>query len=134
LGECPHRLKNILNKKGIGSRYERWLKLEEETAEQKIELSAEQVAFIEKQNPCFRERHVQSAPGLASCSEPRHLLRGAPQGGRQGLLACPVVDTYSSLAFGFLHVSKQPEAAVAVLHNEALPFYAQRSLKVENVL
>jgi hypothetical protein len=29
---------------------------------------------------------------------------------------------------------KQPEAAVAVLHNEALPFYAQRSLKVENVL
>jgi transposase InsO family protein len=45
-----------------------------------------------------------------------------------------VVDTYSSFAFGFLHVSKQPEAAVAVLHNEALPFYAQRELKVENVL
>lgn len=45
-----------------------------------------------------------------------------------------MVDTYSSFAFGFLHVSKQPEAAVAVLHNEALPFYAQRELKVENVL
>jgi hypothetical protein len=27
-----------------------------------------------------------------------------------------VVDTYGSYAFGFLHVSKQPEAAVAVLH------------------
>lgn len=45
-----------------------------------------------------------------------------------------VVDTYSSFAFGFLHVSKQPEAAVAVLHNEALPLYAERGLKVENVL
>lgn len=45
-----------------------------------------------------------------------------------------VVDTYSSFAFGFLHVSKQPEAAVAVLHNEAPPFCAERSLKVENVL
>ena len=45
-----------------------------------------------------------------------------------------VVDTYSSLAFGFLHVSKQPEAAVAVLHNEALPFYAERGLKAEHVL
>jgi len=29
-----------------------------------------------------------------------------------------VVDTYGSYAFGFLHVSKQPEAAVAVLHND----------------
>lgn len=45
-----------------------------------------------------------------------------------------VVDTYSSFAFGFLHVSKQPEAAVAVLHNEALAFYSERGLKVENVL
>lgn len=45
-----------------------------------------------------------------------------------------MVDTYSSYAFGFLHVSKQSEAAVAVLRNEALPFYAQGSLKVENVL
>ena len=46
-----------------------------------------------------------------------------------------VVDTYSSYAFGFLHISpKQPEAAVAVLHNEALPFYSERSVRVENVL
>ena len=36
-----------------------------------------------------------------------------------------VVDTYGCYAFGFLHVSKQPEAAVAVLHNDVLPFYAR---------
>ena len=36
-----------------------------------------------------------------------------------------VVDTYGSYAFGFLHVSKQPEAAVAVLHNDVLPFYRE---------
>ena len=34
-----------------------------------------------------------------------------------------VVDTHGSYAFGFVHVSKQPEAAVAVLHNDVLPFY-----------
>ena len=45
-----------------------------------------------------------------------------------------VVDTYSSFAFGFLYVSKQPEAAVSVLHNEALPFYTERGLEVESVL
>ena len=45
-----------------------------------------------------------------------------------------VVDTYGSYAFGFLHVSKQPEAAVAVLHNDVLPFYRRLDLAVKAVL
>jgi transposase InsO family protein len=45
-----------------------------------------------------------------------------------------VVDTYGSYAFGFLHVSKQPEAAVAVLHNDVLPFYRKLGLPVGAVL
>jgi len=45
-----------------------------------------------------------------------------------------VVDTYGSCAFGFLHVSKQPEAAVAMLHNDVLPFYAGLDLLVKAVL
>ncbi len=45
-----------------------------------------------------------------------------------------VVDTYGSYAFGFLHTGKLPEAAVAVLHNDALPFYANRGLAVEAIL
>ena len=40
-----------------------------------------------------------------------------------------VVDTHGSYAFGFLHVSKQPEAAVAVLHNDVLPFYASSTCR-----
>jgi len=45
-----------------------------------------------------------------------------------------VVDTYGSYAFGFLHTSKQPEAAVAVLHNQALPFYQDLGLDVNAIL
>ena len=45
-----------------------------------------------------------------------------------------VVDTYGSYAFGFLHVSKQPEAAVAVLYNDVLPFYRERNLAVHAAL
>jgi hypothetical protein len=57
-------VQNILIKHGLGSKYERLLKLEEQVAQQAIELSAEQVAQIEKANPCFRERHVESSrPG-----------------------------------------------------------------------
>ncbi len=57
-----------------------------------------------------------------------------------------VVDTFGSYAFGFLHVSKQPEGEaaaatgsrpppnVAVLHNDVLPFYRKLGLPVKAVL
>lgn len=45
-----------------------------------------------------------------------------------------VVDTYGSYGFGFLHISKQPEAAVAVLHKDVLPFYRNLDLPVKAVL
>lgn len=57
-------VQKILIKNQMGSRYERLLKLEERVSQQQSELNAEQVAQIEKANPCFRERHVESSrPG-----------------------------------------------------------------------
>jgi transposase InsO family protein len=125
-------IQKILDKEGLGTRYDRWLALEREKAGQPIELSAEQIAFIEKQNPQYQERHVES-------SKPGELLNqdtffvGTLKGvGR--VYMHTVVDTFNSMAFGFLHVSKQPEAAVAVLHNDVLPFYKKHKTKVENIL
>lgn len=125
-------VQKILNDHGLGSRYDRWLALEQANAEQPIEFTGEQVAFLEKLNPCFRERHVESqAPGELLCADTFFVgsLKGV---GKVYLHA--VVDTYGSYAFGFLHVSKQPEAAVAVLHNEVLPFYEDLGLTVSAVL
>ena len=45
-----------------------------------------------------------------------------------------IVDTYSSYGFGFLHTSKKPEAAVAVLHNDVLPFYEEHELSLGAIL
>jgi transposase-like protein len=57
-------IQGILIKHQLGSRYERLLKLEERAAQQAIELTPAQVALIEKANPAFRERHVESSrPG-----------------------------------------------------------------------
>ena len=53
-----------LNDSGLGTRVDRWLALEQQNAGKAIEITAEQAAFLEKLNPCFRERHVESAaPG-----------------------------------------------------------------------
>lgn len=57
-------IQKILERAGFSSRYDRWLAIEKRLAEQPIDLTAEQIAFIEKQNPQFRERHVESSkPG-----------------------------------------------------------------------
>jgi transposase InsO family protein len=95
-------------------------------------LSPEQVAFLEKLNPCFRERHVESSrPGELLCQDT--FFVGTFKGvGKVYLHA--VVDTFGSYAFGFLHVTKQPEAAVAVLHNDVLPFYRDLDLEVGAIL
>lgn len=125
-------IQKLLNRNQMGTRYDRWLLLERKHADEAIPLTAEQVKFLEKQNPAFRERHVESGrPGELLCQDT--FVVGTLKGvGRVYLHA--VVDSYSSYAFGFLHTSKQPEAAVAVLHNDVLPFYAQHDISVTAVL
>ncbi|WP_126427045.1 IS481 family transposase [Brevibacillus marinus] len=128
----PPTIQNILNKHGMGSRYERLLKLEEKVLQTPVELTAEQAILIEKANPCFRERHVESSrPGelLAQDTFFVGTLKGV---GKVYLQA--VVDTYGSYAFGFLHTGKLPECAVAILHNDVLPFYRKHGLTVSAVL
>ncbi len=125
-------IQSILAKHGMGTKYDRLLRLEEKAAAEPIELSAEQVALIERANPAFAERHVESGrPGELLAQDLFYVghLKGV---GKVYLDA--VVDTYGSYAFGFLHAGKLPEAAVAVLHNDVLPFYADRGLAVGAIL
>ena len=49
-------IQKILNDSDLGTKADGWLALEQANAEQAIELTPEQAAFIEKLTPCFRER------------------------------------------------------------------------------
>jgi transposase InsO family protein len=137
-------IQKILHENGLGTKIDRWLALEARNAETAIEITPEQAAFLEKLTPCFRERHGGSgAPGELLSADTFFVgsLKGV---GKVYLHA--VVDTFGSYAFGFLHVSKQPEgeplaaigprtmASVAVLHNDVLPFYRNLDLPVKAVL
>lgn len=133
-------IQTLLSKHGMASKFGRLLKLEEQAATKPIELSAEQRTQREQVTPCSRERQVErSRPTPASCW-PRiraawALSRACGRCGVDKVYPHMVVDTCGSYAFSFLHTSKVPEAAVAVLHNnDALPFYAERGLAVERVL
>ena len=113
-------IQKILERAGLGSRYDRWLAMEKRQAEEPIELTAEQVAFIEKQNPQFKERHVESSKPGELLNQDTFMVGSFKGIGRVYMHV--VVDTWCSCAFGFLHVSKQAEAAAAVLHNDVLPY------------
>lgn len=125
-------IQKILIDHGMGSRYDRWMALEKKSATEGMELSSEQVAYIEKINPSFKERHVESSgPGMLLSQDTFFVgtLKGV---GR--VYMHTVIDTYGSFAFGFLHTTKQPEAAVAVVHNDVLPFYEELGIPVKAIL
>ena len=75
-------IQKILNENGLGTKVERWLALEQQNAEKAIEITPEQAAFLEKLNPCFRERHVEStSPGelLSADNDAGSISRAAPK-------------------------------------------------------
>lgn len=125
-------IQKILEKNHLGSIYERLLKLEARALDHEIELTPEQVKRIEKANPSFKERHVESSkPGETLCQDTFYvgILKGV---GKVYLQA--VVDTFGSFAFGYLHTGKLPEHSVTVLYNDVLPQYEEWGIKVESVL
>ena len=125
-------VRNLWIKQDMETRYKRLLRLEETQANEGFELTEQQIRLIEKANPCFKERHVESDyPGQLLCQDTFYVgrLKGI---GRIYLQA--VVDTYGSFGFAKLYTSKRPETAVDVLYDRVLPFYEQHKLTVEAIL
>jgi transposase InsO family protein len=125
-------VQDILAKHGLGTRSERLYALEKRHLEEQVELNAEQVELLERHNPCFRERHIESSrPGELLSADTAQVGRLAGLG---RVVLHAVVDTYGSYAFAALHSTKQPEASAFVLHDQVLPFYAQQQLVVDALL
>jgi transposase InsO family protein len=125
-------VRNVWIKEDMETRYKRLLRLEDEHADKGFELTDQQIRLIEKANPCFRERHVESEyAGQLLCQDTFYVgrLKGI---GRIYLQA--VVDTYGSFGFAKLYTSKRPETAVDILYDRILPFYEKHRLPVEAIL
>ena len=125
-------VQDILTKHGLGTRSERLYALEKRHLEDGLELNGEQIKLLEKHNPCFRERHIESSrPGelLSADTTLACRLQGV---GKVTLHA--VVDTFGSYAFGLLHTSKQPEVSAFLLHEYVVPFYREHELSIGSLL
>ncbi len=123
-------IQKILKRNGMGTRKERWLALEERALETDVPLTPEQMAWLEKQNPCFRERQSESSrPGELLCQD------SFTVGSLHDTVRLQVVvDTYGSYAFARLYTRKPSEHAVLLLNNRVLPFYKERGLEIAAIL
>jgi transposase InsO family protein len=128
----PPTVQSVLNKNNLRYKHERAMRLEEKMAGERQRLTAEQLRTIETNNPCFRERESESVrPGELLVQDTFFI------GDYQGigkLYLQMVIDTYNSYAFCLIHVGKSSDYAVALLHNEVIPFYESRGLRVEAIL
>ena len=122
----PGTVRNIWIKEEIETKYKRLLRLEEEKNGQDIDLTEEQIKFLEKANPCFKERNVESLyPGYLLSQDTFYV--GTIKGICRIWLQA-VVDTYGSFAFGKF------ETAVDVLYDRVVPFYEAQGLKTEHIV
>jgi transposase InsO family protein len=129
---CPTSVRNIWIKEKLESRYKRLLRLEEKNTIEGFTLTENQIRLIEKANPEFKERHVESEyPGQLLCQDTFYVgsLKGV---GRLYLQA--VVDSFGSYAFGKLYTSKRQETAADILYDRVLPFYEEHGINVEAIL
>jgi transposase InsO family protein len=125
-------IQNILTKHDMRTMYDRLLKIEDKTLKEGITLTAEQIQYLEQNNPCFRERHIESSrPGELLAQDTFYV--GRIKGVGQVYLQV-IVDTYGSYAFGHLYISKVPECSVEILHNEVLEQYRKWGLSIKAIL
>jgi hypothetical protein len=125
-------IRKILLNENLETKYKRLLYLEEARWGSGIELTEEQIRLIEKMNPCFKERKVESPyPGYLLCQDTFEVghLKGI---GRVYLQA--VIDTYGSHAFGKLYTSRKAPTAADILYDRVFPFYERHGITIEHIL
>ena len=129
---APATVRNIWIRNDLETRYKRMLKLEEVTAGRKVKLTEEQIRLLEKHNPEFKERHVESPhPGYLISQDTFYVgtMKGVGRIYLQG-----AVDTFCSLAFGKLYTAKIPITAADLLNDRVLPFYEQEGVDIKAIL
>ena len=121
-------LRKIIKRKGMETSHNRWLELERTYRQGNSELTLEQVTFVEKINPAFREREMDIFYPGQYLSQAVFSV-GYPKRSHKYYFHV-VVDAYSSYAFGLLRKSKQTDDAIYLMETSVLPFFRDLTLDV----
>ncbi len=125
-------VRGVWSRHNLLSRHDRLLRLEKSVSDCEISLTKEQIKMLERFNPEFRERHINTRfTGDLVAVDTFHVgtLKGV---GRVYLQT--VIDCHSRYAWGRLYPNKPPVTAVQVLNNDVLPFFEKHQARIHTVL
>lgn len=125
-------VRGVWDRHGLLTKHERLLRLEETASKRRIKLTEEQIRALERYNPEFRERHIETRfPGDLVAVDTFYVgtLKGVGKVYLQSVL-----DTFSRVAWGHFYTSKLPVTAVHVLNNRVLPFFEEHGVRIRTVL
>jgi transposase InsO family protein len=125
-------VRGVWQRHNLSSRHDRLMRLEKEVSKRQFELTAEQVKYLERFNPEFRERHIKTRyPGDLVAVDT--FFVGTIKGvGR--IYMQSVIDCHSRFGWGRLYTSKMPVTAVHILNNDVLPYFENHDVRIMTVL
>jgi transposase InsO family protein len=125
-------VRGVWLRNNLTTKHQRLLRLEEVVKERKIELTEDQIDALEKFDPEFRERHIETHHTGFLVAVDTFFVGTLKGVGRVYLQS--VLDCHSRYAWGRLYTSKLPVTAVHVLNLDVLPFFEQHNATIENIL
>ena len=125
-------VRGVWSRHNMQTKPERLLQLEQTVQKRKITLSDEQIRLLEKFNPEFRERHIETRCTGDLVAVDTFFVGTLKGIGR--IYMQSVIDCHSRYAWGRLYTSKLPVTAVHILNEDVLPFYEKHQVPVQTVL
>lgn len=125
-------VRGVWSRHDLLTKHDRLLRLEKTVRGQKIDLSDEQIRLLERFDPEFRERHIETRhTGDLVAIDTFYVgqLKGIGK-----VYLQTVIDCFSRYAWGRLYTNKLPVTAVHVLNNDVLPTFEAHNAKVDTIL
>lgn len=116
----------------LTTKHDRLLRLEKHQREQKIELTEAQIRLLERFDPEFKDRHIETNFTGELVAMDTFLVGTLKGVGRVYLQT--VIDCYSRYVWGRLYTSKIPVTAVHILNEDVLPFFEIYGARIITVL
>lgn len=125
-------VRGVWLRNNLNSIHQRLFRLEEVSRQRKLELTEDQLTALEKFDPEYRERHIETRhTGYLVAVDTFYvgMLKGIGK-----IYLQSVLDCHSRYAWARLYTSKLPITAVHILNEDALPFFEAHGAKIQNIL
>lgn len=125
-------VRGVWSRHDLLTKHQRLMRLEKHVSGKKIDLSDEQVRLLERFNPEFRERHIETRHTGDLVAVDTFFVGTLKGIGKVYLQT--VIDCFSRYAWGRLYTSKLPVTAVHVMNNDVLPTFEHHGARITTVL